>query len=386
MSSVNTIKIGIIMNGVTGRMGTNQHLIRSLMAIRKEGGLIIPGLGQILPEPVLVGRNYSKLEKLAGRTGILRWTDNLAEALCDPANQIYFDSQSTQLRASAMEQALRADKHVYCEKPAAATTEQAYRLYQLARQRGLKHGVVQDKLWFPGIVRLKQLCEMGYFGQILSVRGEFGYWVFDGHELPLQRPSWNYRRDQGGSIILDMFPHWMYLLENLFGTVKSVSCLGATHISKRWNEEGQEYSPTADDSAYSTFLLDGNIVAHFNSSWAVRVRRDDLLQLQVDGTLGSAVCSLKNCWIQPANSTPCVTWNPDLEQSEQWMDSWSKISDPCPSGNPFRVQWELFLRHVLNQEPFPWDLLEGTRGVQLAECALESWQSRSWVDIPKLQH
>ncbi len=384
MSAASPLRIGVIMNGVTGRMGTNQHLRRSILSIRRDGGLEIPGIGRILPEPVLVGRNPVKLERLSRETGVEAWTDRLDRALEDPANRIYFDAQTTPLRAAAMERALEAGCHVYCEKPAAATSAEALRLYRMAQRCGLRHGVVQDKLWVPGIVRLKRLLRDGSLGRILSVRGEFGYWVFDGRDARLQRPSWNYRKEEGGSIILDMFPHWRYLLENLFGRVRAVSCLGATHVRRRWNEAGREYAVTADDSAYATFLLEGGVVAHFNSSWAVRVRRDDLFTLQVDGTLGSAVCGLNRCWVQLAGSTPRVTWNPDLEQSQAWLESWSPAPGRPPESGPFRTQWELFLRHVLAGEPFPWNMLEGARGVQLAECARESWQNRAWVDIPVL--
>jgi predicted dehydrogenase len=385
MCAASPLRIGVIMNGVTGRMGANQHLRRSILSIGRDGGVEVPGVGRILPEPVLVGRDRVKLERLSRETGVEAWTDQLDRALEDPANQIYFDAQTTPLRAAAMERALEAGRHVYCEKPAASTSAEAYRLYRMAQGKGLKHGVVQDKLWVPGIVQLRRLLRNGCLGRILSVRGEFGYWVFDGREPPLQRPSWNYRKEEGGSIILDMFPHWRYLLENLFGGVRAVSCLGATHVRRRWNEEGREYAVTADDSAYATFLLEGGVVAHFNSSWAVRVRRDDLFTLQVDGTLGSAVCGLNQCWVQLARSTPRVTWNPDLEQSHTWLESWSPAPGPPPASGPFRAQWELFLRHVLADEPFPWNLLEGAKGVQLAECARESWRSRSWVDIPELQ-
>lgn len=384
MSAASPLRIGVIMNGVTGRMGTNQHLRRSILSIGRDGGLEIPGIGRVLPEPVLVGRNRVKLERLARETGVEAWTDRLDRALEDPANQIYFDAQTTPLRAAAMERALAAGKHVYCEKPAASSSAEACRLYRMAERRGLRHGVVQDKLWVPGIVHLRRLLRNGSLGRILSVRGEFGYWVFDGREPPLQRPSWNYRKEEGGSIIADMFPHWRYLLEDLFGGVRAVSCLGATHVRRRWDEAGREYPVTAADSAYASFLIEGDVVAQFNSSWAVRVRRDDLFTLQVDGTRGSAVCGLNDCWVQLDPSTPRVTWNPDLGPSHRWLETWSPVLGPPPESGPFRAQWELFLRHVLGDEPFPWNLLEGAKGVQMAECALESWRSRSWVDIPEL--
>jgi predicted dehydrogenase len=260
----------------------------------------------------------------------------------------------------------------------------ALELYELAKKAGVKHGVVQDKLWLPGMRKLQTLREMGFFGEILSVRGEFGYWVFEGDTVPPQRPSWNYRKQDGGGMILDMLCHWRYVLDNLFGEVKSVSCLGATHIKERRDESGKPYACTADDSCYATFQLEHSVVAHFNCSWAVRVRRDDLLTIQVDGTKGTAVAGLRHCWIQPTGATPRPTWNPDVENPFNFFDQWQKLPDQQTFDNAFKQQWELFLRHVVLNEPFPWDLLAGAKGVQLAELGIESWQKRCWVDVPTL--
>jgi predicted dehydrogenase len=281
--------------------------------------------------------------------------------------------------------AIAAGKHIYCEKPTATDTATALELYRLAAKAGVKNGVVQDKLWLPGLMRLKELIRRGYFGRILSVRGEFGYWVFEGDTIPLQRPSWNYRKEDGGGIIIDMLCHWRYVLDNVFGAVRGVSCLGATHVPERWDESGKPYACTADDSAYATFELEGGVVAQFNSSWCVRVRRDDLLTLQVDGTLGSAVAGLRDVWVQPYGATPRPVWNPDVPQPIQFFDGWLKLPDQREYDNAFKVQWELFLRHVACDEPFPWSLLEGAKGVQLAEAGIESWQKRSWVKLEELK-
>ena len=377
-------KIGIIMNGVTGRMGTNQHLLRSIAAIIKQGGVKISEEETIIPDPILVGRNVSKLEKLCELSGVKRMTTDLEEALADKNNIIYFDAQVTGRRADAVKQAVKAGKHIYCEKPAATDTKTAMELYKLCKDAGLKNGVVQDKLWLPGIVKLKSLIQQGFFGKILSVRGEFGYWVFEGHTIPSQRPSWNYRKEDDGGIIVDMLCHWRYVLDNVFGKVKAVSCFGATHIPKRIDEQGKEYECTADDAAYTTFELEGDIIAHFNSSWTVRVRRDDLLTLQVDGTKGSAVAGLRECYIQDYQNTPRPVWNPDIPQSINFFDGWTKVQEQETYDNAFKVQWELFLKHVVKDEPFPWDLRDGAKGVQLAEKGLESWSKRCWVDIPEL--
>lgn len=375
---------GIILNGVTGRMGTNQHYIRSLLAILQQGGVPINDNETIQPTLTLVGRNEAKLRKLAAMRDDVLWTTDLASALANPANTIYFDAQTTGRRVPAVKQAIAAGKHVYCEKPTATDTAAAYALYQAARQAGVKHGVVQDKLWLPGLLKLRHLIQSGFFGELLSVRGEFGYWVFAGDLVPCQRPSWNYRKEDDGGIIVDMLCHWRYVLDNLFGQVKAVSCLGATHIKQRWDETGTPYPCTADDAAYATFELANGVIAHFNSSWCVRVRRDDLLTLQVDGTHGSAVAGLRDCVVQQASVTPRPVWNPDIPNPLNFFDNWERVPDYQPFDNAFKAQWELFLRHVVLDEPFPWDLLAGAKGVQLAEKGLESWARRAWVDVPEL--
>lgn len=377
-------KIGIIMNGVTGRMGTNQHLLRSIAEIIKQGGVKIGAGETIIPDPVLVGRDENKLQKLCSLTGVNKMSTDLDEVLADPYNIIYFDAQTTGRRADAVRKAVKAGKHIYCEKPIAVDTNEAMELYRLCKDAGVKNGVVQDKLWLPGIIKLKRLIQQGFFGKILSVRGEFGYWVFEGDSIPAQRPSWNYRKEDDGGIIVDMLCHWRYLLDNVFGKVKAVSCLGATHIPERVDEQGKTYKATADDSAYATFELEGDIIAHFNSSWTVRVRRDDLLTLQVDGTKGSAVAGLRECYIQHYGNTPKPVWNPDIQQPIDFFEGWSKVPQQEVYDNAFKVQWELFLKHVVNNEPFPWDLLAGVKGVQLAEKGLESWSKRCWVDIPEI--
>jgi predicted dehydrogenase len=378
-------RIGIIMNGVTGRMGTNQHLLRSIVPIIQHGGVSCGSDETILPDPVLVGRNPDKLRRLCELSGVEKMTTDLDQALADPQNTIYFDAQTTDRRAESVRRAVAAGKHVYCEKPSAADLATALDLYQLCERAGLRNGVVQDKLWLPGLIKLRRQIENGFFGRILSIRGEFGYWVFEGDTVPAQRPSWNYRKEAGGGIILDMLSHWRYVLDNLFGNVQAVSCIGATHLPERVDEQGRPYACTAEDAAYTTFQLDNGIVAHFNSSWAVRVRRDDLLTLQVDGTKGSAVAGLRDCYLQPYGGTPRPVWNPDVEQPIDFFDGWLPAPDQETCENAFKAQWELFLRHVVRGDPFPWTLLEGAKGVQLAEAGLQSWRERRWVDLPELR-
>jgi predicted dehydrogenase len=378
-------RLGIIMNGVTGRMGTNQHLVRSIVAIRDQGGVRLADGSRVMPDPVLVGRNADKVSRLAQAHGIERWTTDLDAALASRDDAVFFDAASTQLRPALLERAIAAGKHVYCEKPVATNLAEAMDLCRAAQRAGVKHGVVQDKLWLPGLLKLKMLVDSGFFGRIFAVRGEFGYWVFEGDWQPAQRPSWNYRKEDGGGIILDMLCHWRYVLDNLFGEVRSVSCLGATHIPERVDEAGQRYRATADDAAYATFELAGGIVAHVNSSWAVRVRRDDLVTFQVDGTHGSAVAGLQRCWSQARVNTPKPVWNPDIPQTIDFFSTWQEVPDNQAYDNAFKVQWELFIRHVVEDAPFRWGLQEGAKGVQLVECGLRSWAERRWVDVPVLE-
>jgi predicted dehydrogenase len=385
MSKAKVHTVGIILNGVTGRMGTNQHLLRSIVPIMQQGGVRVSPTEFIMPDPILVGRNPLKLQKIAAQSGIEKWSTDLGPLLKDPAYPVYFDAQGTSLRVPSVTRAIRAGKHIYCEKPTATRTRDAYALYTLARQAGVKHGVVQDKLWLPGFLKLQSLIQRGFFGKILSVKGEFGYWVFEGDTIPAQRPSWNYRKEEGGGMIIDMLCHWRYLIDNVFGPVKAVSCLGATHVGRRVDENGKPFACTADDAAYATFELENGVICQFNSSWCTRVRRDDLLTVQVDGTQGSAVAGLRDVWLQPYGATPRPVWNPDIDQPVDFYNTWQKMPDQREFENAFKVQWELFLRHVALDEPFRWDLREGAKGVQLAEKGLESWKKRAWVKLPELK-
>ncbi len=378
-------RIGIVMNGVTGRMGTHQHLARSLVAIRDQGGVVLKDGTRVMPEPILVGRNEAKLAALARTHGIARFTTDLDAALGDGEAPIFFDAATTQMRPKLLAKAIAARKHVYCEKPVAANLHDALAVVRQAKAAGIRHGVVQDKLFLPGLRKLQMLIASGFFGRIFAVRGEFGYWVFEGDLQPAQRPSWNYRAEDGGGMILDMLCHWRYVLDNLFGKVIAVSCLGARHIHERIDESGRRYTASADDAAYATFQLDGDIVAHFNCSWATRVRRDDLLTLHVDGTHGSAVAGLQQVRVQQRMATPRPVWNPDVTQPVDFYADWQLLPSTETYDNAFKVQWEAFIRHVLDGEPYTWDLLEGAKGVQLVACAIQSWKERRWIDVPSLQ-
>ncbi|QDZ12408.1 Gfo/Idh/MocA family protein [Devosia ginsengisoli] len=378
-------RLGLIMHGVTGRMGYNQHLVRSILAIRDQGGVVLSNGDRLVVDPIIVGRDADKIERLAKKHDIKRWGSDLDAALANPDDTVFFDAGTTLMRASLLERALAAGKHVYCEKPTSDSLDVALNLAKTARASGLKHGVVQDKLFLPGLLKLKMLRDSGFFGKILSVRGEFGYWVFEGDWQPAQRPSWNYRKADGGGIILDMLCHWRYVLDNLFGEVQAVSCLGATHIPERVDEKGNRFTADTDDAAYATFQLEGGVVAQINSSWTTRVRRDDLVTFHVDGTHGSAVAGLHKCWSQHRINTPKPVWNPDQPQTMNFFNDWEEVPDNWPAQNGFKAQWEMFLRHVAEDAPWEYGLEAGAKGVQLAELGLKSWAERRWLDVPKLE-
>ncbi|MGY1433945.1 Gfo/Idh/MocA family protein [Streptomyces reniochalinae] len=380
--TVRTVRIA--MNGVTGRMGHRQHLVRSLLALREQGGLDLGDGTALVPEPVLVGRREHALESLAARYGLHEWSTDLDAVLADPTIEIYFDAQVTSARETALKKAIAAGKHLYTEKPTATGLDGALELARLATRAGIKHGVVQDKLFLPGLLKLKRLVEGGFFGRILSVRGEFGYWVFEGDWQEAQRPSWNYRAEDGGGIVVDMFPHWEYVLHNLFGRVTSVQAHATTHIPRRRDERGKPYEATADDAAYGIFELEGGALAQINSSWAVRVHRDELVEFQVDGTEGSAVAGLRRCRAQHRAATPKPVWNPDLPATERFREQWQEVPDNGDFDNGFKAQWELFLRHVALGTPYEWDLLAGARGVQLAQLGLRSSAEGRRLTVPEL--
>lgn len=363
----------------------NQHLIRSILAIRADGGVKLSNGDCVQVDPIIVGRNEDKIKALAEKYGVARYTTDLDAALANPSDTVFFDAASTQLRVDLLKKAIDAGKHVYCEKPIAEELAPALEIAQYAEKAGIKNGVVHDKLYLPGLMKLRKLRDSGFFGEILSVRGEFGYWVFEGDLQPAQRPSWNYRKEDGGGIIIDMLCHWRYVLDHTFAPVKSVSCLGATHIPQRWDEQGQPYKATADDAAYATFELEGGIVAQVNSSWCTRVNREDLVTFHVDGTHGSAVAGLFDCKTQSRVNTPKPVWNPDERQTMDFYGDWATVPDNFEARNGFRVQWEEFIRHIMEDAPYHYSLREGAKGVQLAEIGIRSWKERRWLDLPELE-
>ncbi len=377
-----TIRIG--MNGVTGRMGYRQHLVRSILQIRDGGGIRLADGSLVQVEPVLIGRNEAKLRELADRHQIGEVSSDLSAVLADESVEVYFDAQVTSQRVAALTAAMAAGKHIFTEKPTAETVSQATELARLAQDARITAGVVHDKLYLPGLVKLRRLVDEGFFGRILSLRGEFGYWVFEGDGQPAQRPSWNYRAQDGGGITLDMFCHWSYVLENLLGPVRAVIAKAVTHVPQRWDELGNEYPATADDAAYGIFEIDGGIVAQINSSWTVRVHRDELVEFQIDGTHGSAVAGLRTCVAQQRAHTPRPVWNPDLPVTEPFRDQWLPVPANADLDNGFKIQWEEFLADVVAGRPHRFDLLSAARGVQLAELGLRSSAEGRRLEIPEI--
>ncbi|MBY6676532.1 Gfo/Idh/MocA family oxidoreductase [Rhodococcus sp. BP-332] len=379
-----TRTLRIAMNGVTGRMGYRQHLLRSILPIRDAGGLLLADGSRVQVEPVLVGRNEAKLQDLCAQHGIAEYTTDAQSVIDDASIDIYFDAQVTSRRAEALSSAMKAGKHIFTEKPTAETLTQAIELARIGQNAGVTAGVVHDKLYLPGLVKLKRLVDEGFFGRILSLRGEFGYWVFEGDGQPAQRPSWNYRAEDGGGIVVDMFCHWNYVLEGILGKVETVTAKATTHIPTRWDEQGNEYAATADDAAYGIFEMQNGVVAQINSSWAVRVFRDELVEFQVDGTHGSAVAGLRNCVAQHRSHTPKPVWNPDLPVTEPFRDQWLDVPANADLDNGFKLQWEEFLRDVIAERPHRYGLLSAARGVQLAELGLRSSAEGRRLDVPEI--
>jgi predicted dehydrogenase len=375
--------VGVVVDGATGRLGTTQHL-RSLMAIRSEGGLPLANGDRLVPKPVLLGRNPARLSALAAANGGLRWSIDGDTCLADPDIAIYFDASATGGRPARVGTALDAGKHVYVEKPLAETLADAMDLARRAERAGLKNGVVQDKLFLPGLTKLRKLYEADFFGRVLSVRLDFGWWVFDGTPYPAQRPSWNYRKATGGGLILDMFAHWRYIFDRLLGEIKAVSCRHITALPERCDETGNPYRVDVEDTAFAIFELAGGALAQVSSSWASRVKRDDLLQIQVDGTRGSAVCGLHRCFVQPLIATPKPFFDPEQPQPIVFDEQWQEMPDVEPVRNGYRAGWELFLKHVAEDAPFPSPFLEGAKSVQLAEACYQSHRERRWIDLPAL--
>jgi predicted dehydrogenase len=378
-----TRTIGILIEGATGRLGSTQHL-RSLMAIRSEGGLALANGDRLVPAPVLLGRSPVKLAALAEASGGLKWSIDRDTCLADPEIAIYFDASATGGRPARVAKALASGKHVYVEKPLAETLADALDLARRAERAGLKNGVVQDKLFLPGLTKLRKLYEADFFGRVLSIRLDFGWWVFDGTPHAAQRPSWNYRKATGGGLILDMFAHWRYIFDRLLGEIKAVSCAHTTALPRRRDENGQLYDIDVEDTAFAILELANGVLAQISSSWAARVKRDDLLQIQVDGTRGSAVCGLHRCFVQPLVATPKPFFDPERPQPLVFNEQWQEMPDVEPLRNGYRAGWELFLKHVAEDSPFPSPFREGAKSVQLAEACYQSQLERRWIDLPPL--
>jgi predicted dehydrogenase len=380
-----TVKeIGIIVHGATGRIGATQHLANALAPIRAEGGLV-SGANRIMPRLLLAGRNATRLEEIARLHGGLEWTTDVDAALAKPAYSIFFDAAATEQRVAVLTKAIAAGKHIYSEKPAAPTVAEGLALLHAARARGLKTGVVEDKIYLPGLQKLRTLSADGFFGRVTGFRLEFGWWVFDGIERASQRPSWNYKRATGGGLTLDMYPHWRYVLEGILAPIRRVVTAASTAIPERRDETGVPYRVDVEDASLTLAELANGVMGSIICSWATRVRRDDLLTLQIDGTAGSAIAGLHRCWIQTAAETPLVRhFNPDRDLGIDYRADWKEVSGRGSYINSYRMGWENFLRHVADDAPLTNDFAAGVRDVQLAQACYRSLAERKWVSLDEI--
>jgi predicted dehydrogenase len=378
-----TKTIGIIVNGATGRIGSTQHLANALVPISREGGLAV-GDDRVVPRPLLVGRDESRLAQIAAAHGLPEWSTDLDATLGDPGFTVFFDAAATHQRRQVLERAIAADKHIYTEKPVALTAVDGLALLAAVRARGLKHGAVEDKQHLPGLQKLSALARAGFFGRVVGFRLEFGWWVFDGIERPAQRPSWNYTRAGGGGLILDMYPHWRYVIETILGPIRRIVTAAATATPERIDEAGARYRVDVEDTATTLVELETGATGTILSSWATRVRRDDLMTFQVDGTGGSAIAGLHRCRVQTAAGTPTVKhFNPTTDLGIDYDADWTDAPAAGPYTNPYRVGWEDFLRHLVTGAPMRSDLAAGIRDLQFAEACRRSAAAGAWVDLER---
>lgn len=380
-----TRRLGIIMHGATSRIGTTQHLLNSLVPIRQEGGLPLANGDRLMPDPILVGRTPEKLRALAERLGLARWTTDLDAALADPQDELFFECAYGGGRAQLAHRALRAGKHIYLEKPVADSLAEVLELRAAAEAAGRKHAVMQDKIHLPGLVKLKTVLDLGTLGKLLSMKLEFGWWVFDGEVIPAQRTSWNYRKATGGGLVLDMFPHWRYVIDHLFGAPSALTCHMRTAQPKRWDERHQPYEVDVEDEARAILEFPGGMVGEVFSSWATRIRRDDMLVITAEGTQGSAACTLHQCWVQTLANTPKPFFPVQAPQTMDFRSQWAEVPEMVPFKNSYRQAWEAFLRHVAEDAPNTASLLQAARGLQLIEACHRSHAERRWVDLPELR-
>ncbi len=379
-----TQRLGIIMHGATSRIGTTQHLMNSLVPIIAEGGLPLANGDRLMPDPILLGRTPEKMAALAARFGIKRWSTDIDACLADKNDALFFECAYGGNRVELARRAIAAGKHIYLEKPVAESMAEVLALRETAEAAGVSHAVMQDKIHLPGLAKLKTLLDMGYFGKIHGMRLEFGWWVFDGEHIPAQRTSWNYKKALGGGLVLDMFPHWRYVIEHLFGRPTAVTARINTAQPKRWDEQHQPYDVDVEDEVRAIVEFENGVVGEVFSSWATRIRRDDMLVVSVDGDKASAHATLHDCFVQTIGTTPKPVFPVQAPQTADFFSQWQKAPELMPFKNSYRQAWELFLRHLAEGTPNTASLLQAARGLQLIEACYESHRGRRWVEMPAL--
>ena len=381
-----TKRLGIIMHGVTGRMGYNQHLVRSICAIRDAGRrrACERRPRDARSDPGRPQRGEARRDRRSGTASRATTTD-LDAALANTDDTVFFDAGSTQMRADLLSKAIDAGKDVYCEKPIADTLADAIKVAKLARSRGIKNGVVQDKLFLPGLRKMKLLKDAGFFGRMLSVRGEFGYWVFEGDLQPIQRPSWNYRKADGGGIILDMLCHWRYVLDNLFGEVKAVSCLGVTHIPRAHRRSGQALHGRCRRCRLCDVRARGR---RDRADQLVLVRaREARRSRHLPGRRHARLGGRRpHALLHPASREHAAS---GLESGRAADDELQRAVGGSAGhqayDNGFKLQWEDFIRHVVRGSALDVrSARKASRACSSPSSGCKSWAERRWLDVPDL--
>ena len=283
-----------------------------------------------------------------------------------PSFPILFDAAATKQRVSTLTKAIAAGKHIYSEKPVALSVADGMALLTAARARNLKHGAVEDKIFLPGLQKLSAARR----AEILRPRHRLSprFRLVGVRRIRAQKPAAKLelpakrcRRSHHGYVSA------LALRRSKAFSARSVGLwhATATAIPQRADESGTRYDVDVDDTSLTLAELENGAVGTIACSWATRVRRDDLLTFQIDGTSGSAVAGLHRCWAQSAGDTPEVRHiNPMVDIGFDYRRDWKEVPGLAAYANPYRVGWDRFLKHIVTGEPLASDLSAGIRDVQ----------------------